>query len=157
MAQGGKLNAEQKLYAVQRLACFDSPSAIAKDFRKDLGIDITPQSIENYDPTKSAGKGLGDKFRTIFEETRKAFLEDTASVGISHRAVRLRTLQRMADMAENKGNMVLVASLLEQAAKEMGNAFTNRREVSGPDGGPIKTMAELSDDDLAAIATSRRT
>lgn len=157
MAKGDKLTAELKIYVVQRLACFDTPKSIADGLKKDQGVEISPQGVEAYDPTKAAGRGLGDKFRTIFEETRKAFLEDTASVGISHRAVRLRTLQRMADMAETKGNMVLVASLLEQAAKEMGNAFTNRREVSGPDGGPIKTMAELSDDDLAAIATSRRT
>ena len=37
-------------------------------------------------------------------------------------------------------NIVLAASLLEQAAKEQGGMFTNKREVSGPNGGPIPTM-----------------
>ncbi len=40
----------------------------------------------------------------------------------------------MAVKAEDQGNMVLAAQLLEQAAKEMGNAFTNRRELTGKDG-----------------------
>ncbi|MQX92772.1 DUF2280 domain-containing protein [Sinorhizobium meliloti] len=37
-----------------------------------------------------------------FEETRKTFLEDTATIAISHRAVRLRALQRMADRRRSR-------------------------------------------------------
>ena len=40
----------------------------------------------------------------------------------------------MATAAEDRGNMPLAAQLLEQAAKEMGNAFTNRHELTGKDG-----------------------
>ncbi|MQV45441.1 DUF2280 domain-containing protein, partial [Sinorhizobium medicae] len=53
---------------------------------------------------------------------------------ISHRAVRLRGLQRMAKKAEIQGNMELAASLMKQAAEEVGNAYTNRRELTGKDG-----------------------
>ena len=76
----------------------------------------------------------GEKWKALFEETRKTFLEDTATIAISHRAVRLRALQRMSEKAEMQGNMVLAASLLEQAAKEVGDSFTNRRELTGKDG-----------------------
>ncbi|AHD00467.1 DUF2280 domain-containing protein [Leisingera methylohalidivorans] len=140
-----KLTNEQKTYAVQALACFDSPSTVAKALKEDFGVQITPQAIECYDPNKRAGRDLAQKWRAIFEETRKAFLEDTSQIGISHRAVRLRTLQRMAEKAETMGNMMLAKDLLEQAAKEVGNAYTNRRELAGPGGGPVqvRTLADF--------------
>ena len=40
----------------------------------------------------------------------------------------------MAQAAERKGNYPLAAALNKQAAEEMGNAYTNRREVTGKDG-----------------------
>lgn len=90
--------------------------------------------VESHDPNKKAASGLAPKWRALFEETRKTFLEDTASIAISHRAVRLRALQRMADKAEGQGNMVLASSLLKQAAEEVGGSYTNRRELTGKDG-----------------------
>lgn len=140
-----KLNNEVRTFIVQALACYDGPSAVVKAVQEEFGITITRQSVETYDPNKRAGRGLAAKWRAIFEETRAAFLEDTSKIGISHRAVRLRALQRMAEKAETQGNMVLASSLLEQAAKEMGGAFTNRREVTGKDGGAVevKSLADF--------------
>jgi hypothetical protein len=129
-----KLDREQQTYVVQALACFDSPSVVAAALRKEFSVTLTPQSIEAYDPTKKAGKNLAERWKALFEETRRTFLEDTASIAISHRAVRLRALQRMADKAEGQGNMVLASSLLKQAAEEVGGSYTNRRELTGKDG-----------------------
>ncbi|BAB53653.1 DUF2280 domain-containing protein [Mesorhizobium japonicum] len=129
-----KLSDEVKTYIVQALACFDSPSTVAASVKRELGIEVSRQLVESHDPSKKAAGGLAPRWRTLFEETRKAFLEDTASIGISHRAVRLRALQRMADKAENMGNMSLAAQLHKQAAEEVGNAYTNRRELTGKDG-----------------------
>lgn len=130
----GKLSVEVQTFVVQSLACFDTPSIVVEAVRKEYGEIITRQSVEGYDPTKKAGANLAEKWRALFDETRKAFLEDTANIGISHRAVRLRALQRMAEKAETQGNMVLAKDLLKQAAEEMGNAYTNRRELTGKDG-----------------------
>lgn len=130
----GKLSIEVQTFVVQSLACFDSPSVVVAAVKQEYGETITRQAVEGYDPNKKAGANLADKWRQLFEETRKAFLEDTSKIAISHRAVRLRALQRMAEKAESSGNMVLAASLLEQTAKEMGNAYTNRRELTGKDG-----------------------
>ncbi|OOG61971.1 hypothetical protein B0E45_31690 [Sinorhizobium sp. A49] len=130
----GTLKDEVKTFIVQSLACFDTPSVVVEAVRKEFGATITRQSVEGYDPTKRAGSNLAEKWRLLFEETRKTFLEDTATIAISHRAVRLRALQRMAEKAENAGNMVLASSLLKQAAEEVGNAYTNRRELTGKDG-----------------------
>jgi hypothetical protein len=59
---------------------------------------------------------------------------------------------------EAAGNIPVAAQLLEQAAKEVGDVFTNRRatEVIGKDGGPVEghvvfNLKELSDEDLRAL------
>jgi hypothetical protein len=73
----------------------------------------------------------------------------------------MRKLQRQIDLNEQRGNSAMVAQLLEQAAKEMGNAYSNKRtlEHSGPGGGPINTvnLTVYSDeqlDQLERILTS---
>jgi hypothetical protein len=141
----GKLSQHVQTFIVQSLACFDTPSVVVDAVRKEFGETITRQSVEGYDPSKKAGSKLAEKWKALFEETRKTFLEDTATIAISHRAVRLRALQRMAEKAENQGNMVLAANLMEQAAKEVGDSFTNRRALVGADGGAIevRTLADF--------------
>lgn len=129
-----KYSDDVKTRIVQSLACFDSPSVVAKAIKLEFKVEISPQAVEAYDPNKVAGKKLSERFRLLFDATRKAFLEDTSQIAISHRAVRLRALQRMAEKAENSGNMVLASSLLKQAAEEVGGSYTNRRELTGKDG-----------------------
>jgi hypothetical protein len=129
-----RLSDEVKAYIVQCLACFDGLAVVVASVKKDYGVEVSRQLVESHDPTKKAGANLGAKWKTLFDETRKTFLEDTAGIAISHRAVRLRALQRMAEKAETQGNMVLAKDLLKQAAEEMGNAYTNRRELTGKDG-----------------------
>ena len=131
---GQKISDQVKTFVVQALACFDTPSVVAAAATKEFSVALTRQQVEKYDPTKKAGVNLSEKWRQLFEETRKTFLEDTATIAISHRAVRLRALQRMADKAETQGNMVLASSLLKQAAEEVGGSYTNRRELTGKDG-----------------------
>jgi len=57
-------------------------------------------------------------------------------------AYRLRTLQHSLRTAERRGDIVLSAQLLEQAAKEVGGVFTNskKHELAGPNDGPIPMM-----------------
>ncbi|RVC47595.1 DUF2280 domain-containing protein [Mesorhizobium sp. M4A.F.Ca.ET.090.04.2.1] len=129
-----KLSNEVKTFIVQALACFDTPSVVATAVKKEFGLDISRQLAESHDPTKRTGRDLAKRWKALFEETRKAFLEDTAAIGISHRSVRLRALQRMAAKAEDMGNMQLATQILRQAGEEMGGALTNRRELTGKDG-----------------------
>lgn len=145
MARRGEptLTDEARTYVVGALACFDPPGVVAKAVKDEFGLKITPQGVEAYDPTKRAGRTLAAKWKTLFEETRKAFIEDTAKIGVSHKAVRLRALERMAAKAETQGNIVVAAQLYEQIAKEMGNAYTNARVIQG--GLAITTPKTLSD------------
>lgn len=148
----GKLTDEVRTFIVQALACFDPPSVVVVAVKKEFGEVVSPQAVEAYDPTKRAGRILSKKWRELFAATRKAFLEDTSKIGIAHKAVRLHRLQRMADKAESMSNMALAAQFLEQAAKECGDAYTNRRQISGPNGGPLELVASTMTAKEAAAA-----
>ncbi len=130
------LTDEQKAFVVQRLACFEGPSAVAKAVKETFGVEITRSHVFAYNPTKP-GYALADRWRELFDATRKAFLEDMADVGIVHKSVRLRRLDEMCHAALNARNYGLAMQLLEQAAKEVGGAFTNRRELAGKDGASL--------------------
>lgn len=132
-----KLTEEAKRFVVAALACFDSPATVARAVKEEFGVEIRRQSIEAYDPTKRAGANCAEKWKALFHETRKAFIEDTAGIGISHKSMRLRALQRMFDLAEARGNLAMMQSILKQAAEEAGGAYTNKRELTGPGGQPL--------------------
>jgi hypothetical protein len=121
------LRSEVKAFIVQALACFDTPSQVVESVKKEFGIEMSRQQCESHDPTKFAGQGLGAKWVELFHAARKRFREETMDIPIANRAYRLRTLGRMAEKAENMKNMALTAQLLEQAAKEVGDVYVNRR------------------------------
>jgi len=121
------LRSEVKAFIVQALACFDTPSQVVESVKKEFGIEVSRQQCESHDPTKFAGRALGVKWAELFHAARKRFREETEDIPIANRAYRLRTLGRMAEKAENMKNMALTAQLLEQAAKEVGDVYVNRR------------------------------
>jgi hypothetical protein len=121
------LKNEVKSFIVQALACFDTPSQVVETVKNEYGVVVSRQQVETHDPTKSAGKGLAVKWATLFHDTRKRFREETAEIPIANRAYRLRGLGRMAEKAENMRNLALTAQLYEQAAKEVGDVYVNRR------------------------------
>ncbi|HPG88680.1 MAG TPA: DUF2280 domain-containing protein [Hyphomicrobium sp.] len=139
-----KLTEEAQSFVVCALACFDTPAAVAAAVKREFGVAVRAQSIEAYDPTKRAGKRLSLQWRELFAATREKFQYETASVGVAHRSVRLRKLDRMVQAAEDGKDYVLAAALLEQAAKEMGNVYTNHRVLSGPQGRPMQVQTITS-------------
>jgi hypothetical protein len=147
------LTDDVKAFVVQALACFDTPTQVANAVNEEFGLEITRMQVSTYDPTKFMGRNLSKKWREIFEATRKAFLEDQASIPIANQNFRLRALNNLYQNAATRGNAALAAQLLEQAAKESGGSFTNRREMTGKDGAPLiptKSAQEMTDDELAA-------
>jgi hypothetical protein len=132
---------EVKAFIIQALASFDTPSQVVEAVKAEYGIVVTAQNVQNYDPTKYAGRKLAEKWRIVFEKSRKAFVDDCTGIPIAHRSTRLRALQRMATKAESMKNYPLAAQLHKQAAEEMGNAYTNRRELTGKDGKDLPSAA----------------
>jgi hypothetical protein len=123
------LPTEIKAFIVQGLACFDTPTQVAQAVKQEFNFEVSRQQVAQHDPTKVAGRTLASKWVGLFEDTRKRFREEVADIPIANKAVRLRALDRMVTKAEGMKNMALAAQLMEQAAKEMGGAYTNRQQV----------------------------
>lgn len=121
------LRGEVKAFIVQALACFDTPSQVVEAVSKEFGITITRQQCESHDPTKAAGQKLGQKWADLFHQCRARFREETADIPIANRAFRLRAMNRFVERAETMKNIVLALQVLEQAAKEVGDVYVNRR------------------------------
>lgn len=136
------LKGEVKAFIVQSLACFDTPSQVVELVKKEFGLSITRQQVESHDPTKANGRGLAQKWVDMFNATRERFQNEISDIPIANKAYRLRVLDRMATRAEGMKNFALTADIIEQAAKECGDAYTNKHkfEHSGPNGGAIQTI-----------------
>lgn len=136
------LKGELKAFIVQSLACFDTPSQVVESVKKEFGLSITRQQVESHDPTKANGRGLAQKWADMFNATRERFQNEISDIPIANKAYRLRVLDRMATRAEGMKNLALTAEIIEQAAKECGDAYTNKHkfEHSGPNGGAIQTI-----------------
>lgn len=136
------LKGEVKAFIVQSLACFDTPSQVVELVKKEFGLSITRQQVESHDPTKANGRGLAQKWVDMFNSTRERFQNEISDIPIANKAYRLRVLDRMATRAEGMKNLALTAEIIEQAAKECGDAYTNKHkfEHSGPNGGAIQTI-----------------
>lgn len=123
------LKPDVKAFIIQSLACYDTPSQVVEAVQKEFGITITRQQAESHDPTKASGKTLAKKWVELFNATRERFQNEISDIPIANKAYRLRVLQRMSTTAENMKNLGMTAQLLEQAAKEVGDVYTNKQKV----------------------------
>ncbi|EEQ1736124.1 DUF2280 domain-containing protein [Escherichia coli] len=156
------LKPDVKAFIIQSLACYDTPSQVVEAVQKEFGIKITRQQAESHDPTKASGKTLAKKWVELFNATRERFQNEISDIPIANKAYRLRVLQRMSMTAENMKNIGMTAQLLEQAAKEVGEAYSNKQKLehSGPNGEPIQhnhtvSAEDLTDEQLAAIIAGK--
>lgn len=156
------LKPDVKASIIQSLACYDTPSQVVEAVQKEFGIKITRQQAESHDPTKASGKTLAKKWVELFNATRERFQNEISDIPIANKAYRLRVLQRMSMTAENMKNIGMTAQLLEQAAKEVGEAYSNKQKLehSGPNGEPIQhnhtvSAEDLTDEQLAAIIAGK--
>ena len=131
------LTAQQKRFVVTELAVFETPSQVVVSLQSEHGVETDRMQVSNYDGSKPwARRRMAKALVELFDETRAAFRERTDDIAIANKAYRLRRLDKLAREAKSPK---LEAELMEQAAKECGDSYTNRRELTGKDGGPIAT------------------
>lgn len=135
-----KLDRSAQLFVVQLLGQYSTPSRVAKAVKEIYDIEITRQSVEWYDPTKNPN--LDEELVEAFNKSRAEVKSGKLDLGILHANYRLAVLQKLVDGALDKGQGVLAAKYLEQAAREVGGAFTNKRELTGSDGGELVIKVE---------------
>tara|TARA_R110002126_G_scaffold151295_1_gene298286 strand:+ start:967 stop:1443 length:477 start_codon:yes stop_codon:yes gene_type:complete len=124
------LNNKVKAFIVQGLATYMTPSEVVEAVNQEFdGLKVTRQQVSNYDPGKAAAVNLSQKWKDLFNKFRDDFNNDIQAIPIANKAYRLNMLDRMARDAEKSKNRPLAASLLEQAAKDVGEVFTNKQKV----------------------------
>jgi len=145
-----------KVFIVEHLACFSSPTDVQRWVKQDFGVDVSPQQLTAYNPDTRAGQRLSKTLRDVFETTRRSYLEATSNIAVAHKAYRLRALNKLFDRVNEDDNPQLVMQILEQAAKEAGDWYADRyaHEHAGPHGEPIPmnhTMAAKRVSSINAI------
>jgi len=113
---------------VEHLACYRTRAEVVGLIAEEFDVHLTPRHVRAYDPTSFQFAG-STRWLEYYRLARKRFESELASEPIAHRAYRLRKLDvvRARAMAENDFAEAIKA--LEQAAKEVGNVFTNREKV----------------------------
>lgn len=126
-----------KIFIVQALACRDTPQEVAELVKQEFGIITDRMQCASYDPTKAAGRNLSKKLRDLFEETRKKFDEGLIDIPIANKHYRMKQYDKLLNKTKNT---VTALKIMEQAAKDSGGLFTNRKEITGANGGPVETI-----------------
>jgi hypothetical protein len=138
-------------FIVQQVACFLSPSETAAAVNEEFGLTVSRQAMERYDPAKRAGQRMAKRWRELFAFARQAFLDEVSdSVPLAHRSVRIKELANAANLFKKQKNYLGMARILEQIAKEVGNVHTNRTELTGRNGGPIRYQdtSDMTDEQI---------
>jgi hypothetical protein len=136
-----RLKKAEKVFIVRSLAQFMTPTEVVKDIKEKFSIDVTPQQVEYYDPTKVAGALLAQEFVDLFNEARKEYIAQPLHNIIG--ANDIVQLQILSDLlVSKKGNVVMSIKLIDQIQKIMKGHYEKKIEITGKDGGPIKTENE---------------
>ncbi len=123
------LTEDIKTEIILQLAQFRGYSEVARWVTDEWGVKVDRFQVRTYDPTNPAFAG-SPKWREIFHEARKNYLSAVEAVPIANKAYRLNELQKNYDRARQADNLVLANAILEQAAKEVGGALTNERNLN---------------------------
>ncbi|WP_103019386.1 DUF2280 domain-containing protein [Salinibacter altiplanensis] len=147
------LKSRHKRLIVKRLAVFDRPSDVQDEVRERFGLEVDSPQLAHYDPTTRKGQGLAQGLTALFHKTRERFLDEYTETAIQHKAVRLRRLERIANKFSQMRNYVAEMDALEQAAKEMGGAYTNRHTLDASVSNPEDVdFDDLTDEQIEQIA-----
>lgn len=150
------LTNEVKAFIVQGLATYMTATQVADAVNEEYQIEITRQAVSRYDPTKLSGQTLSDELKELFFSCRKTFQEDLQAIPIANKAYRLSLLNDMAIDALKSKNRPLVAALAEQAAKEMGEVFTNKQKVDNVSSDRSMTPMMVTPDEVIERMNEKR-
>jgi hypothetical protein len=120
------LTDEIKTFIVKGLACYDTPSQVAEAVKVHFNVEVTRQHVYAYDP--NASQHMSPRWSELYAATRQALLRELGEIGIAHRAVRLRRLDRLASRCE-RNSVALAITCLREAAKECGGMYENRKPI----------------------------
>lgn len=107
---------------------FETPQEIANLVKEEFDVTISRQAVHWYNADMNPK--LPKKWKQIFASTRRKFLSSQATIGIAQKSYRLRELDKIyqKQKASKIQNTKAMRETLEQAAKESGDAFSNKQK-----------------------------
>lgn len=140
------LTKRQKRFIIEHLAVWETPTDVVEAFKEEFGTKTTRQQVHNYNAdSPHSRKRMAKDLEAYFDECRERFLERKQDIAIANKAYRLNELGKIL----RKFNSPKVRmDALEQAAKEVGEAYTNKQKLehTGKDGGAIEIKGVNFDD-----------
>jgi hypothetical protein len=142
-----RLKKEHKHFIIKNLAMYSTTAEVQQQVKENFGIEVSKQQISYYNPgTVQGNRELAQKLRHLFDVTRDKFLEGAIEIPIAHKQYRLKQLQKLYEKHLHSDELVEARSVLEQAAKEMGNAYTARGalESVADKGGTVNFLQQVN-------------
>jgi hypothetical protein len=157
--KNARLTIEQMRFLLEAHARHEGWHEYGPKFADVFGIQISRQLAAQYDMDNphfrdKQRRGPHSELVEYFFKYREEYLANKKAVPIANQVYRLKQIQRWYDReaAKPSPNPKLLDMWLEKGAKEDGGFFTNKRELSGPNGGPIATTATVDPDDYSSEA-----
>lgn len=134
-----RLKKHEKVFIVRALAQFMTPTQVVEDIKAKLGVDVSPQQVEHYDPTKVAGADLAQELVDLFHEARKQYIaQPIYNIEGANDIVQLQILSDL--LMSKKNNVVMSIKLIDQIQKIIKGHYEKKIEITGKDGGPIESI-----------------
>lgn len=158
MAERNEIPGKLRSEVVVRLATGEAPEDVRDWLKKEHQVVVGASAISYYNAANpGARKRMPKCWRELFDRTREEYLEELSNGLILKKAHRIRIAEervqrlrrKLADSASP--NPILEQRLqtwLEHIAREEGNAFTNKRELTGADGQPLFKVYQGINPDL---------
>jgi hypothetical protein len=109
----------QRQFVVERLAAFDSATAVAKGLLEQFGVTVAPHVVAVYDPTAHAGRHCPRYWKRRFFEARQAITQKPPPE--ASRVMRLHLRRKMLRDALAREDFLLANRILDSIAKEVGD------------------------------------
>lgn len=133
-----KLKKAEQLFIVRSLAQFMTPTEVVKAIKETFKVDVSPQQVEAYDPTKVAGRDLRKEYKEVFETTREEYLKQPIhNISGANDIVQLKILSDL--LFAKKNNVTMTIKIVDQMQKIVKGFYEKRLEITGAGGGAIKT------------------
>lgn len=130
-----KLDDKHKTWLVIRWAAYGRGDEVRREFGEEFGFSPPAGVLRKYnlsgmseDQCKKLGK---HKWFDLFTRSRNEFEASIKDIPVANATYRVKRLDEMFHHYFDRKAFTAAAKMLEQAAKETGGAFTNRREVDG--------------------------
>ena len=133
-----RLKKAEKIFIVRSLAQFMPISDVVRDIKEKFNVDVSPQQVEYYDPTKAASADLAQEFIDLFNDARKEYIEQPLhNIEGANDIVQLKILSDL--LVNKKSNVVSAIKLIDQMQKIVKGHYEKKIEITGKDGEPLQT------------------